>query len=1362
VRGSVTILIEVLLLLSFSVQAQLSFRHLNKRDGLSQNSVFAIEQDKQGFIWLGTRDGLNKFDGYRMLVYRHKEEDPSSLVSNDVRHLYYDEQTNWLWISTLNGLSCYQESTDQFINYTSDGEPGSLLSNSIRSILRDSKGRLWVGTSLGLHLYDDARQQFIPIQWEHGAAGALSSSSIKVIFEDSNQMLWVGTENGLHLLEKEQGQQFFFRQVLHEGSLQLQDQHIKAIAEEKDGRLWIGTHNGGLSCWQRHQQELVHYRHERDNPHSLSHDNVRSMSIGPDGALWVGTFVGLNRFDRERGTFDRYLNEESNPYSLSSSSVRAVFFDHRGSLWVGTYYGGVDFYDRESNRFNSIQQQPAGKGLSHKVVSSFWEDDTGNLWIGTEGGGLNYFNRQKGSFTHYRTAEVSPGNISGNNVKTLLKTDPYLWIGFFNAGLDRMDTRTGKFVNYHYDPKDPASLPADNVYSLLSEGTQIWVATYGGGLALMDTQTGNCQRFQHDPDQPASLCSNQARVLFKDSRGQYWIGTDDGLDQWTMPARQEKLRFKHFLEGTEIYAMYQTRDKSLWIGTYSNGLYQMHENGELIANYTEENGLPGHTIFGILEGDGHYLWLSTNNGLAKLDRRNNSFTAYNYSDGLRNLEFNFNAYYKTRNGELLFGGTNGATLFRPEDIRINTFVPPLVFTELKSFNEPVPVNGKNGLLSQSINHTEKLTFPYNGANFSLSFAALDYFNPGNNRYAYKLEGLEEQWTYTKGQTEASYTLQRPGEYLFRLKAANNDGLWNHNERQILIRVLPPPWRSGWAYFAYILLAVFIIIAVVRYFRLQHRLQLEELEKSQREQLHQAKLRFFTNVAHEFRTPLTLILGPLETLVKAQNLGGKEHRKLLSVEHNARRLLNLVNQLLNFRKLEADHENMQAAEGNIIKFLYEIYLSFQEHARARNIDYQFISQSEAILLLYDRDKLEKVFFNLLSNAFKFTPDEGRIVLKIEDLQTTACISVRDTGKGIAPELQEQIFKRFYEKEASFHHSFKGTGIGLAISRQLVEMHHGQITLKSEEGAGAAFMVELPKGKSHLKPYEIIPSFRDSEDISNYRAVVEAYLPDPKSIIETEQKPASTPAGQEAPLLLIVEDNQEVQAYIQETFEDQYRLLTASDGQEGLEKAIDAVPDLIISDVMMPRMDGITLCSKLKTHLNTSHIPVILLTARTSLIFKLEGLETGADDYVTKPFSPAELRLRVHNLLSSRQRMREKFGRVKHLEPAEVSVTSADEQFLDLALKTVEREISNADFNIEDFARALAVSRPLLFIKIKALTDLTPNKFVKMIRMKRAAQLLVQQKLTVSEVAYQVGFRDPRYFSKCFQKEYGKTPTNYTKA
>jgi signal transduction histidine kinase/DNA-binding response OmpR family regulator len=590
-----------------------------------------------------------------------------------------------------------------------------------------------------------------------------------------------------------------------------------------------------------------------------------------------------------------------------------------------------------------------------------------------------------------------------------------------------------------------------------------------------------------------------------------------------------------------------------------------------------------------------------------------------------------------------------------------------------------------------------------------------------------------------------------------LRGGNNDGLWNPKERRIRIEVQPPPWLSGWAYLAYAMILAMIFAGTIRFLRLRHQLELEALEKQQQEDLHEAKLRFFTNIAHEFRTPLTLITGPLEELVREQ-LPVAVHRRLVSVEYNAKRLLYLVNQLLNFRKLEADHEQMQAAEGNLVRFMEEIFLSFQEHARSRSIDYRFERAADQIMVYFDRDKMEKVIFNLLSNAFKFTPDGGSIKLAVMQEDKQAVITVSDTGRGVPKALQEQIFKRFYEKEATFRHSFKGTGIGLAVSRQLVGMHHGSIKVESDEGKGATFIVRLPIGRNHLNANDIISGFRDSEDIRQY---VEAPFLHPAEVATVDRsRSADERPGEAAPLLLIVEDNDEVRAFIEGIFETEYRLERAANGQEGLKKAVLSSPDLIISDVMMPEMDGITLCRKLKTDLATSHIPVLLLTARTGLIFKLEGLETGADDYLTKPFSPKELKLRVKNLLLMRQKLRERFERVTNLSPKEIAVTSADEQFLDLALHIAEEQMANADFSVEDFARALNVSRPLLFIKIKALTNLTPNNFLKDIRLKRAAQLLRQQKLSVSEIAYQVGFKDPRYFSKCFQKSFGKTPSAFS--
>ncbi len=1330
-------------------QDQTAFRHFNKKDGLSQGSVFSVAQDASGFMWFGTRDGLNKYDGYRFTVYRNNISNANSLIANDVRTLYFDPTEEQLWIGTLDGLSRYHASKDAFINYTTKE---GLSSNSIRCIYRDTKGNLWVGAGNGLNLYDPETERFEQVLFQN-----FSNSNLEIltIFEDRNGTIFLGMNEGMGRLERQRNGDFVLEMVLHDGNaaLPMADHQVKAIVEDQQQNLWIGTQKGGLHYWDRQQNTITNYQNDNADPNSLSHNNIRSMALAPDGTLWVGTFVGLNKFLPETQSFQRFLNEELNPASLSNSSIRAVFFDQRGGLWLGTYHGGVNYYDPDLSRFKSYEHLPNRNSLSNNVVSSFVEDEQGNFWIGTEGGGLNYFNRKSGTFTSYELNPSKANSISGNNVKTILKDGKQLWVGTFSQGLNLFDIKSKQFHHFKYDENNPNSLSDDNVYGLYKEGDQLWIVTYGGGLNILDVPSQQFYRYENDPEDSLSLSSDLGRVIVQDSRRRIWIGTEEGLNLVVRGQQNNrKLSFRRFFPELQVYDLFEDKSGVLWIGSFSHGLFAFNPNDFTYQQFTEADGLPGHTIFGILQDSAGRLWLSTNNGISKFDIRNKVFTNYNYSNGLKNLEFNFNAHFKASSGEMLFGGTNGFTLFQPEEIVPNEHVPPVVLTDLRAFNQIVPVNGERNLLTQVLNQTEALTFKYNEANFSIGFAALDYFNPSNNQYAFMLEGLDNDWNYVVGQTEATYTIQRPGTYTFRLRGANSDGVWNPEERQLKITVLPPPWRSGWAYLIYAILLGGALYGVIHFIRLRHRLQLEQLAKQQQKELNEMKLRFFTNITHEFRTPLTLILGPLEEL-KQQYEGSVVYKQLNSIQHNAQRLLNLVNQIMTFRKLETDHEPMQATEGDMVAFLYDIYGSFEENARLRNIEYNFIGSDEQILAWFDHDKLEKVFFNLLSNAFKFTPDGGSITLQVEDKKNAVEISVKDTGEGIKPEWQEEVFKRFYEKVTNAQSTIKGSGIGLALSKQMIELHRGQIWVESEVGQGATFIVSIPLGKKHLKEEEIVAKENTTVPKVAPREAILAEATDVKWLDEAQTLP------DDAPRLLIVEDNAEVREYIQSIFQYSYSMITAENGKEGLILARKELPDLIICDVMMPEMDGTTMCQKLKTNIETSHIPIILLTARTAQMFKIEGLETGADDYVTKPFNPEELRLRVRNIIQTRQQMREKFVRVMNFEPKEITVTSADEDLLQRAKEIAENNIDNPNFTADQFAYELAVSRPLLFTKLKALTNQTPNNFMKTIRLKRAAQLLEQRKLNVSEVAYRVGFRDTRYFSKCFQKQFQKTPSEY---
>lgn len=1333
---------------SLYAQQEAVFRNLDMKEGLSQGTVFAVAQDEIGHMWFGTRDGLNKYDGYQFTVYRHVPQQSTSLVGNDIRVLYFDTLIQTLWIGTLQGLSRYDATVDTFQNYT---ESQGLSSSSVRCVQRDSKGRLWVGTADGLNLLQDDRQQFqsISLDFPNNIDGEIIAMT-----EDSEGNLLIGVDNGLYQLLEHGAGRYSVLPLVTKEKFALSDYRVQALLEGDPGQLWMGTRSGGVYLWDRHSNQIKVFKEEEGGKHPLSSNGVRVLTKQSNGTIWVGTFVGLVKYNPKTGDYQHFFADDEDLAYLRSRSIRSIFFDQRGGMWIGTYHGGASYYDPALSRFQHFEPLANGNSISHNVVSSFLEDENDNFWIGTEGGGLNYFNRSSGDFTTYRFRSGEDNSLSGNNVKTIIADKLGLWIGTFRQGLNYLDLNAKTFRHFKHDPEAPNSLSNNNVYSLLKEGDRLWIVTYGGGLNVMDFATEQFESYQADPSDSTAISSNNGRVIFKDSRDQLWVGTENGVNLIQRTSAQDTiLQFQCFIPNKKVYALYEDEKQTLWIGTFSNGLFALNLQDFSLKQYTELDGLPGRAIFGIEQDETGKLWLSTNNGLSKFDRENLVFTNYNYSNGLQNLQFNYNAHYRARSGELLFGGNNGFTLFEPAEIISDSFTPPLIFTDLRVYNQKVDVGDKSGLLPKALNEVNELTFKYNEAIFSIGIAALDYFNPSNIQYTYKLDGLDNDWNHKVGKTEASYTIQRPGTYTLRVKASNSYGIWSEGERKMKITVLPPPWLSTTAFVIYSLILLLIFYGIWYFTRLRHRLHLEKLAKEKEKELNEVKLRFYTDITHEFRTPLTLILGPINELMEKHS-GNGTSSQLFSVKRNAERLLKLVNQILSFRKLESGHEHVQAQQADMVPFLQEIYSSFEETAKLRKITYAFHTSAPEVIAWFDPEKLEKVIFNLLSNAFKFTPDKGAIKLEIDKEESSLQIRVSDSGNGIKKELHEQIFKRYYEKVAIPFSKWKGSGLGLALSKQMIALHHGKLWVESEVGQGATFFVKIPLGKEHFRAEELV----DGKLVSP--------LPSPSRKLELpkvmDEQPSLTPitqAGAKAPAILLVEDNVEILQYLEGIFEGTYRIITAADGQEGLRKAAKENPDLIISDIMMPNMDGTTLCSKIKSDIKTSHIPVILLTARAAQPFKNEGLETGADDYITKPFNPNELRLRVRNIIRTRQIIREKFVRVMNFEPKEVTVTSADEQFLRNALDIAEKHIDNSKFTAEQFAYELAVSRPLLFTKMKALTDQTPNNFMKTLRMKRAAQLLEQRKLNVSEVAYKVGFRDTRYFSKCFQKQFNKTPSEY---
>ncbi|MEL6717850.1 MAG: two-component regulator propeller domain-containing protein, partial [Bacteroidota bacterium] len=839
-------------------QQTLMVQQIDRTDGLSQNSVMAIAQDGDGYIWLATRDGLNKYDGYQFTHFRQDPTKPkSSLPSNDVRSLYFDSLTNQLWIGTAEGVSSYDIYNHQFKNYlTIEAYEQNFLVNSI---FKDQAKKLWLCTTRGLILLDEEDGSIEKIDLNDLEA------NVRAIYQSKNEktVRWVGTHRGLFIVKEENGQ--FVAQAAEDYIPSLsffKRLRIATITEDINGDLWFGTERNGIFQFKRTNNEILKFQHDADDPNSLSHNNIRTVINSPDAKLYIGTLVGLNIYDTKTKQLSPLKLEQKNitKQSLSNNSIRTLFFDQNKSLWLGTYFGGVNYHDPRLNRFQVHRYKADENSINFNVISSFQEDAKGNLWIGTEGGGLNYLDRTTGTYKHYEYQENNRRSLSGNNVKTILQDESGLWVGTFQNGLCFTDDITKGFQRFQYKSLDHSNPNNNNIYSLLRRDNELWIATLGGGLNRMNITEKTFKYYKTDASDSLSIVSNSCRLVFEDQLSNIWIGTEGGLDlvEFVTP---DSLIFKHYLKGIKIYSIAQIEKKGIWIGSAGNGLLYFDLESKTYYNPVQEHSLMQGTVYGILAENGQKLWLSTSNGIFTYDIEHKIFNTYSAAYGLEKLEYNFNAYHKDQQGKFYFGSTNGYISFEPKDIESKASDAPLVFTYLDAMGKRVEVGEENALLATDINQSTEITFKYNQANFKIGFAKLDYFNPKNNQYRYQMEDIDQRWITIQGQAEATYTIQRPGTYNFRLKASNSDGIWSEEERNIKFIVRPPWWRSIWAYIAYGSIAIFLIWALRRYYLLQASYRLEQLSKQKQAEINEMKLRFFTNITHEFRTPLTLILSP---------------------------------------------------------------------------------------------------------------------------------------------------------------------------------------------------------------------------------------------------------------------------------------------------------------------------------------------------------------------------------------------------------------------------------------------------------------------------------------------------------------------
>ena len=1122
-------------------------------------------------------------------------------------------------------------------------------------------------------------------------------------------------------------------------------------------RIWIATEGSGLYMYDIKAKKLKNYRYE-DKASGLNSNYVRSLALDQENRLWVGTYSGLNIYKEGKDCFSSMESSITQAGTLSQNSVRCIFRDSQGGMWLGTYWGGLNYYHSLCNRFQQIKHIPFYNSLSDNVVSCIVEDKKNNLWIGTSDGGLNFYDNITKTYKNYLFNPDTSEGVPFKDIKTVYvdESADKVYVGAHAGGMMILNRRTGKKEFYN---QQNSNLPSNNIYSIISdEGEGLWVASLEHFIYFDIAR----KRFTViDKDVKGRPIQKYNRLLFRDSKRRIWVGGEMGLSVYNQIDKSlltnTDFHIPMVLEQSFVNCIYESASGYIWIGT-RNGLFALREGNKEPLQYTTDNGLPSNVIYGILEDSYGRLWVSTNQGLSCFNPDNRKLRNFTIVDGLQSNQFNTGAYCRVSNGHMLFGGINGITSFRPETLIDNPYTPKPVINKLFVFNEEVLPNDETGILKENIEGVDHIILKSSQNSFSISFVVSNYIAGKHNTFAYKLEGYNEEW-YKQGDiSPVSYSNLPAGNYRFLLKAANNDGKWSKDMAVLHIKVLPVWYCTWWALSIFALSFVLLAFIIFRFFWLRKSMQteirMERLDKEKREEISQMKIRFYVNISHELRTPLTLIVAPLQELL-SNVTGHWEREKLLYIQRNTKRLLHLVNQLMDYRRAELGIFELKPVYANIYKRVLNTFLNYESLAKRKDIDYNFYSELQDEDVLFDGTYLDLIVNNLLSNAFKYTGDGESVSVKLYKENKNVVLQVIDTGAGIPEDKQQKIFERFYQIE----NGHEGSGIGLSLVQRLVELHHGQITLVSEVGEGSTFSIYIPQDKSVYSADELLGSSGELEEQRVYSTNAhDMYVDDVEFVeVETNEKEEGSKHG----TILIAEDNEELRQYLSNGLSAQFNLIEAENGQQALDLLKDNDVDLILSDVMMPVMDGIKLCKSVKQNLRTCHIPVYLLSAKVDVKYQLKGLQVGADDYIPKPFSMEVLIAKILNMLRTRYRIFEHFSNTAEIEPDKITSNAMDEEMLKKAIAIVEKNISNVEFSTEQFASEMNMSRSNLHLKLKAITGKSAIDFIHKIRFNRACQLLKEGKYTVSEISFMVGYNTPSYFAARFKKYMGCLPTEYGK-
>ncbi|MCW0481608.1 hybrid sensor histidine kinase/response regulator transcription factor [Gaoshiqia sediminis] len=1454
-------IVLVLLVCLVSAQKRFSFEHLTVEDGLANNSVRTMFQDREGYLWFGTLNGLSRFDGQQFKTFEFRPDDTTSISSNKIREIYQDG-LGYIWLMTYEDQAHrFDPATETFINFPSvlgkdvaestihfmyESSPGVmwlyvngmgcarvissagaseltiswlnktnvLPSDNLNFVKAARQSGVWIGTSTGMCYIPDDR---LPEREFHRARNYLTDPGYSVvnIFE-SDSAIWIGCQMSEIFQMKDEKVNLFWKNAASAS----RDRRVSFIDGTRTGKVVIGTRDGlwlvdeknnesnyltarnsglvnnyitlayrdryddfwlvtnqrGVCRFQPETRGFTNYPLQPEIRQSILEGEKQIFKEDHNGHLWVGIYGGgISRFDRESGLFHQYLHEENNPGSLSSNLVLSIFEDRSGNLWAGTYKRGVNKIDLRQNNFHNRTGNAASTDFQGEVRAIF-EDSRQWIWTGNKRGEVVVYNQQMKPL--FALNDLLNGQKISTGVYAFEEDrDRNIWIGTKGDGIYVLTNlpRTGfpiprslETVHISNYSNTKGNLSFNAVFDLHEDRAgQMWVALYHGGVNVIRNPLTENQQILHyleNENDKFAITDNRVRCFLEDSKGNLWIGTASGLNFMAAEYRDtDNKKFRQIqrsahpgsLSYNDIICIYEDSNQEIWVGTYGGGVNKLLPGWPERFSFEQiwqKDGLSSNLVLSMVEDKWNNLWIGTDFGLCKYDRENRLFENYYASDGLGENSFSEGPAVLTSSGLLLFGHISDMVWFDPKDIQKEERQVPIVLTNLM-INGEINQEKLNEARPHLGDPEKPLVLKYNENFITFEFAALDFKRPSNIQYAFKLDDYEENWNNSGNLNRAIYRDLQPGEYLFRLKASNSDGLWVNPEMTLAITIFPPPWKTTWAYLLYLLVTVGIFFLARRFIleriRLKHEVAFEK-------QLADDKLKFYTSISHEFKTPLALILGPVEDLLSDKNLPPNVASPLKMVKRNTRRLLELIDQLMDFRKIQKGFFKVNRYTDDAVRFLDEIYLAFVPLAERKRISFRYTHQADSIEASLDYKSLEKIVFNLLSNAFKYTASGKTIelVLDVDEEAKHLNISVKDEGEGIREQDLPRIFERFSFGGRSHWKDESGTGVGLSLTKELVELQNGSIRVESTVGQGSCFCVTLPWLVAETDMPQSAPEEPELTYTSQYISVAED-----DSDEETETHTKTSMVQKET--LLVVEDNTDLRSWLSTQLGQKYRVFQAANGREGLELAKKESPDLIICDIMMPEMDGLELTGLLKNEFHTSHIPIVLLTAKSLEEHKIEGIETGADDYITKPFNMLYLQKRIENILRQRKQLKERFGRDLEAGPNDLARTSPDQEFLTKVVTLVEENLSDPDFSIDQLLEHFNFGRTVFYKKMKGISGYSPKDFVRILRMKKAGALLRENDLNISEVCFKVGYNDSDYFSKQFKRHFGKTPSDYKK-